>query len=1015
MEATNQINNNSNNKESLSSLLNFPSSLNNKENQILFENLKKYEEEKNDSLLYSTFKNNKDIQEKYSINNNDIKKILYEIKNKDDYNKYNAISRNSNENSTGQADESIQGEKEFRKINFDIDNSETKKNLMEKEEILSTTDLVLDEIKLKVDYDKIESELNKLRNNNNDTNNNNNNNDDNDEKDENNDYFNTPNNKNIQQTSLYSNSQIDGDLFYYSEEEENEDDKIKQIKSNNKKIKLIQENLDNIEKNDISKKNNIIKNNYLKTDINYKSRINNNVYSKKLFNKNISKKVNEQQIDKKLLEKIEYGIDETGNPVCLKNNNTEMIRSAETINLNTKKIIAYIITSEEKGNNYLIDLKGNTIPKMRDGDFSCKYNNIRIIIKNFDVQNPKLRVYGARHRFSSIMSEEESNSQITKLENKITSENKHLILLNNIKGDNTKYNTNKFNFLSPVINKNNYYEQTSINREEKNNIYHNLWINNDYNYNSLSEKRNSKNKYYSDKIIKTQSDNLIKRTSFILNKGESRTILNDNRVSNSNIKNIYNERCDTGFGSQTWRNHRTPSPFIKDYIPEREIIKNDTSLTSMNFCKVYKIKNTDNKKCYNNYNKVCKINMDNNKTNNNNIYFTNDISYKKINNNNPYLLQNNHRVLKYCNSSIFNNDINMNRHKSFINNNHLKNTINNKDSNNDKNKILKKSFSSNGYNLTTTINSIANNIKKIENNIKNALQKLMNKKGSNNNINNNNNNKRIMSKFSKNKISSHLLDYNANTNNNKKILKYKSNINLDRNMQLRKIPLNKKYKISTSPTKDYQCTVLSQEANNMIKDFTNKSLTQRVDIKSPTKKIRIYNFKKNNDNNTVIKSGFKIKNISQLKLNKSCDIAKGNEKVIFTKKMQKTKKKINNNKSNEKKNIKTNKIRLIDKKLNDKIIDKNTISSNCSGNSRIYIKKGHQDKLDDKIIPIRNNLKNIKDNIYDKENKSKSKNKILRLKNNAIKKQKNNNFNKIMFSSASTSINSLKDATFTGK
>jgi hypothetical protein len=355
----------------------------------------------------------------------------------------------------------------------------------------------------------------------------------------------------------------------------------------------------------------------------------------------------------------------------------------------------------------------------------------------------------------------------------------------------------------------------------------------------------------------------------------------------------------------------------------------------------------------------------------------------------------------------------MNKHKSFINN-HLKHIINNKDSNNDKNKILKKSFSSNGYNLTTTINSIANNIKKIENNIKNALQKLMNKKGSNNNINNANNNKRIMSKFSKNKISSHLLDYNANTNNNKKILKYKSNINLDRNMHLRKIPLNKKYKISTSPTKDYQCTVLSQEANNMIKDFTNKSLTQRVDIKSPTKKIRIYNFKKNNDNNTVIKSGFKIKNISQLKLNKSCDIAKGNEKVIFTKKMKKTKKNNNTNKSNEKKNIKINKIRLIDNRLNEKLTDKNTISSNCSGNSRICMKKGCQDKLD-KIIPIRNNLKNIKNKIYDKENKSISKNNILRLKNNAIKKEKNKNFNKIMFSSASTSINSIKDTPFNGK
>ena len=64
-------------------------------------------------------------------------------------------------------------------------------------------------------------------------------------------------------------------------------------------------------------------------------------------------------------------------------------------------------------------------------------------------------------------------------------------------------------------------------------------------------------------------------------------------------------------------------------------------------------------------------------------------------------------------------------------------------------------------------------------------------------------------------------------------------VNADRIIHLRKIPLNKKYKIS--PKKSFQCTVLSQEASNMIKDYVNKSLlTQRNANKEPIKKLNMY-------------------------------------------------------------------------------------------------------------------------------------------------------------------------------
>ena len=85
---------------------------------------------------------------------------------------------------------------------------------------------------------------------------------------------------------------------------------------------------------------------------------------------------------------IEYYIDENGNPNSFKNYNP----------LFKKNPIAYIITNNT-GSNYLVDLKGERIDKNPDGDFYFP-GQPYLLIKNFDVQNPELRVFGEGRRKS---------------------------------------------------------------------------------------------------------------------------------------------------------------------------------------------------------------------------------------------------------------------------------------------------------------------------------------------------------------------------------------------------------------------------------------------------------------------------------------------------------------------------------------------------------------------------------------------------------------------------------------
>ena len=126
------------------------------------------------------------------------------------------------------------------------------------------------------------------------------------------------------------------------------------------------------------------------------------------------------QIPKELFDQIEYAIDENGNPFNIKQNNKDT---------SLKKPVALIIQKENKDQNYLIDLQGKKIPKMEDGYFNYKNNNIRVIIQDFDVQHPELRVYGTRNRNTLSINEEEKAEE--KEENNIDEiKQKYSLVLN---------------------------------------------------------------------------------------------------------------------------------------------------------------------------------------------------------------------------------------------------------------------------------------------------------------------------------------------------------------------------------------------------------------------------------------------------------------------------------------------------------------------------------------------------------------------------------------------------------
>ena len=210
-------------------------------------------------------------------------------------------------------------------------------------------------------------------------------------------------------------------------------------------------------------------------------KINNTI---QLFLENELRKEKEKEKGKKLgiPEGVKFGIDETGNPL-----NISQFIDEENNEKNNNILIAYIIQKkdENNNNNYLVDKKGKILEKTKEGDYLYKEGETYIVIKDFDVQHPELRIYGHRSYTSS--------------ENRVLSEK---VTIENNKDDQKNNNTNnnkieiketlndKYNKYFKEIRNNNYINSHNDLKDLKNKILYTSnngsFVRNDYSTNKIN-------------------------------------------------------------------------------------------------------------------------------------------------------------------------------------------------------------------------------------------------------------------------------------------------------------------------------------------------------------------------------------------------------------------------------------------------------------------------------------------------------------------------------------------------
>ena len=247
---------------------------------------------------------------------------------------------------------------------------------------------------------------------------------------------------------------------------------------------------------------------------------------------NINKNTNYKELTIKISEGIKFGVDISGNPVD--------ISHFEEIKDNHNKIIAFIIEKENE-NNCLIDIKGNILKKEYD-DYYC-YNEGKefIIIKDFDVQHPELRVYGHRKINFNNELQNEKNEEI-KEESNI---DKYQYRDNN--GSNDKYdNINNI----PDYETNRISSIANINKKDKDknnvNLIKNIdemILNNIKNKTNITQENNIEQKMNPSIYLKTSENNNTK----IINEFEDQMMIWRHRYGKKNgsnyNKNLIN-KCD---------------------------------------------------------------------------------------------------------------------------------------------------------------------------------------------------------------------------------------------------------------------------------------------------------------------------------------------------------------------------------------------------------------------------------------------------------------------------------------
>ena len=343
---------------------------------------------------------------------------------------------------------------------------------------------------------------------------------------------------------------------------------------------------------------------------------------------NINKNTNYKELTIKISDGVKFGVDVSGNPV-------DISYLDENKDNNRFKIIAFIIQKENE-NNYLIDLKGNVLKKTDDDYYYYKEGEEFIIIKDFDVQHPELRVYGHRKiNFNELQNEknekikEESNLDQYKfkdnndlnykyennIQNYETNRASSIINLNKKEKDKNNINLNKNideMILNNIKNKADIFQENNNDKKANSSTYantdgnSNIKIRNDFkNQMVIWRLRYGKKNEYKNNIINksdyrnysyndvNSNDKMINRTGSILNLGSERIIYNKQSdksrkipISLKNNKYFYNKNALTeakslkGFKNPLIKNEnnsftKNPNNPLLNHYKRRNILINE--------------------------------------------------------------------------------------------------------------------------------------------------------------------------------------------------------------------------------------------------------------------------------------------------------------------------------------------------------------------------------------------------------------------------------------------------------
>jgi len=305
----------------------------------------------------------------------------------------------------------------------------------------------------------------------------------------------------------------------------NDQNKVDYIENKNEEGNIYNNNFNLTENTDLKKSDNESNNNT------------NNI--NKITNTNI----NYKELTIKISDGIKFGIDMSGNPV-------DISRFDENKD-NNNKIIAFIIEKENE-NNYLIDIKGNVLKKEDDDYYCYKEGEEFIIIKDFDVQHPELRVYG--HRKINFNEMQNKNNEEIKEESNFDKYKDNNVLIDNNIENIKDYETNCASQISNINKK----------EKDKNNINLNknideMILNNIKNKADIIKENNNDKKVNPSTYLKTAENNNNK----IINEFKSQMVIWRHRYGKKNeFKNISNIINKSDYRNHSYNDNSTDDKMI---------------------------------------------------------------------------------------------------------------------------------------------------------------------------------------------------------------------------------------------------------------------------------------------------------------------------------------------------------------------------------------------------------------------------------------------------------------------